>query len=111
MLTLVSDTEEEGPTWEVLGCREAWGSPPPPHHAITGLTVWDEVPLLWRNCSWQAEVQEVTNGEVLRSRKWRQGSQWGERSGARRTLTGGGGGRRKVWESHMQAFTAHRILI
>lgn len=84
---------------------------PHAHRAITGLTVWDEVPLFWRNCSWQAEFQEVTNGEVLSSREWGQGRQRRERSGERRTLTGVGGGSRKVRASQMQPFTAHRVLI
>lgn len=111
-LTWVSDTEEESQPGRCLGAERA-GRPgvphPHPHRAITGLTVWDEVPLFWRNCSWQAEFQEVTNGEVLSSREWRQGRQRRERSGEKRTLTGVGGGRRKVWASQTQPFTAHRF--
>lgn len=68
---LVSNTEVEGPTWEVLGCWEgsrAWR--PHAEVAVTTLIIWDEEPRSWRGSeSGQAEFQEVVSGGWC-SRPW-----------------------------------------
>lgn len=85
---LVSDTEEEGPTWEVLRCwegREASGFHP--EVPSTGLIMGDEEPLSWRNSvSWQVDFQEVVNGGASmlgpgQRPETQQRGGWRERSG------------------------------